>query len=437
MLQQTAERNLGKLVSPVKPRVLFRRIGNEWRICCTPDCAWATAWHLKRANLFRLGIIVFATISLSLTSVSSLYAGDQTQSKAVELDKLRQQINRLKEKLDQDYNRQGKLRVELRSTERAIGHIARSLKKLGAELKTQTKDLHVLERRRKVQLMDMRSQRQALAEQLRASYAMGRQSYLKLVLSQQNPSYVGRSLAYYRYFSQARTKRIKSIKQTLLAVEEMREAVENKANRLQKLYADHQLQKKALEKTYQKRKNVLARLNSKIHSREQRLKRMLEDERQLNLLLQNLQNALADIPPNVTGNKSFSVLKGKLRWPVAGRLKARFGSARKLGNMKWHGVLIEAQPGDDVRAISHGRVAFADWLRGFGLLIIVDHGDGYMSLYGHNQTLYKEAGDWVEAGEVIAGVGMSGGRQSSALYFEIRHNGRPTNPAKWCRRRKG
>jgi len=387
----------------------------------------------KVYKLLRLLVLAAITANFLVASQYAVAAADQAKAKAAELSKLRQQIRGLREKLDRDYSRQGKLRIELRSTERSIGRIARSLKKLADELKVQTKNLHILERKRKAQLVDVRAQREALTEQLRATYAMGRQGYLKMVLSQQNPADFGRSLAYYRYFNLARSKRIKAIEQSLDDLEKMRVAAETKTEELQKLYSNHEQQKKVLEETYRRRKRLLAKLSSEIRTKEQRLNALLEDERQLNQLLQNLQDALADIPPDVSGHKSFAVLKGKLRWPVNGRLKASYGSARNVGSMKWHGVLIEAQPGDDVRAISHGRVAFADWLRGFGLLIIVDHGDGYMSLYGHNQTLYKEVGDWVEAGEVIAGVGMSGGHQSSALYFEIRHNGKPTNPANWCR----
>jgi septal ring factor EnvC (AmiA/AmiB activator) len=132
-------------------------------------------------------------------------------------------------------------------------------------------------------------------------------------------------------------------------------------------------------------------------------------------------------------HQPFAKLRGRLNWPSRGKLITRYGSARKVGKLKWQGVNISAPEGTEVRAISHGRVAFSDWLRGFGLLTIIDHGDGYMSLYGGNQSLFKEVGDWVEAGEAIASVGNSGGRQDSALYFEIRHNGKPSNPLKWCR----
>ena len=140
-----------------------------------------------------------------------------------------------------------------------------------------------------------------------------------------------------------------------------------------------------------------------------------------------------DLPTEQGERKAFAGLRGKLKWPSRGRLANRYGSRRKEGKLKWQGVMIKAPEGTEVTAISHGRIAFSDWLRGFGLLTIIDHGDGYMSLYGGNQSLYKEVGDWVEAGDVIASVGNSGGHRETALYFEIRHNGKPTNPLKWCR----
>jgi septal ring factor EnvC (AmiA/AmiB activator) len=140
---------------------------------------------------------------------------------------------------------------------------------------------------------------------------------------------------------------------------------------------------------------------------------------------------LVDIPAEADGQQPFHSRKGKLRWPARGRLAQRFGAPRS-GGLRWRGVMIEAQEGGEVRAVSQGRIAFSDWMRGFGLLLIIDHGDGYMSLYGHNQTLYKEVGEWVDTGEVVALLGASGGRTESGLYFEMRHKGRPINPVHWC-----
>ncbi|NNG14001.1 MAG: peptidoglycan DD-metalloendopeptidase family protein, partial [Gammaproteobacteria bacterium] len=154
----------------------------------------------------------------------------------------------------------------------------------------------------------------------------------------------------------------------------------------------------------------------------------------LETLMEGLRDALADVPANAGQRKAFKSQRGRLRLPVRGKITANYGSRRKAGGFRWQGVMIRAKQGADVKAVSHGRVAFADWLRGFGLMVIVDHGDGYMSLYGHNESLYVETGDWVEAGDVVSAVGSSGGQKRAGLYFEIRANGKPTNPLRWCKR---
>ena len=148
----------------------------------------------------------------------------------------------------------------------------------------------------------------------------------------------------------------------------------------------------------------------------------------------SLGELLADIPQSPSDARPFKQQKGKLPWPTSGPFLATFGEPRKQGGLTWNGVLISAKHGTPVRAISHGRVAFADWLQGFGFITIIDHGEGYMSLYGHNETLVKQAGDWVDAGEVIATSGDSGGQPMPGVYFEIRSRGKPVNPSRWCSR---
>jgi len=148
-------------------------------------------------------------------------------------------------------------------------------------------------------------------------------------------------------------------------------------------------------------------------------------------LLEQLRKALSDIPPDIGDLQPFGKLLGKLSLPARGRISHHFGSRRSTGKLRWQGITIDASEGNEVRAIYHGRVAFADWLRNFGMLIIIDHGDGYMSLYAHNQALYRDVGEWVDQGDVIATIGNSGGQDQSGLYFEIRHNGTPADPSRW------
>ena len=182
----------------------------------------------------------------------------------------------------------------------------------------------------------------------------------------------------------------------------------------------------------QQKQLALDDIRRDIDSEGKQLSQLRKDERALKRILKSLTDLLSDIPGSLTNVKSFGQLKGQLPWPSGGKLTTRFGTARGDSGKRWSGVIIGTQRGDDVRAIARGRVAFSDWLRGYGLLLILDHGDGYMSLYGHNESVYRDTGEWVESGQVIASVGDSGGQHHTGLYFEIRRDGKPINPVKWC-----
>jgi len=239
-------------------------------------------------------------------------------------------------------------------------------------------------------------------------------------------------LAYFGYFSRARLAQIDDIRGTLLELENLQQSIEEKTRTLMTLQARQTAESEQLQKKKHARKDILARLTEELKNQGGELKRLKSDEHQLQELVYSLQELLSDIPADVSSDKPFKQLKGKLRWPTRGRLNQRFGAQRGNTGLTWQGVMIAAPEGGSVRAVSQGRVAFADWMRGFGLLLIIDHGDGYMSLYGHNQALYKEVGEWVDSGEVVATLGTSGGQSESALYFELRHKGRPINPLGWC-----
>ena len=367
-------------------------------------------------------------------------AADDNSAK---LERLRQQIHTLRSELDSDVQRKQGLQSRLRRTERHIGKVVALLKQLEYQLRQQQRELKKLQARRRGLQSDLHTQRVTLARQIRAAYAIGQQEYLKILLNQQDPSVVARTLTYYDYFHRARLARMQDINDSLAELRTVEKNIQRQAAALEKTRAEQRREKAQLEKTRQQRATLLTSLQRQIVAKGQRLSRMEEDERRLQRLLDSLATAPQEAPGSADGETALSLgsgehipfakLRGRLNWPSRGRLSTRYGSRRKVGKLKWQGVNIRAPEGTEVRAISHGRVAFADWLRGFGLLIIIDHGDGYMSLYGANQSLFKEVGDWVETGEVIASVGNSGGRQESALYFEIRHNGKPTNPLKWCR----
>ncbi len=375
--------------------------------------------------------ILFALILLLLAV--PLQAEDKAAKRA-ELQQLRERIAELQKQLQKVRNRYDELREDLRKSEQRIGALSRSIPRLGHELKQRRKRLDQLRGEERELQRSVAQQRGYLADQVRATYAMGRQEYLKILLNQESPATVGRVVTYYDYLNKARSERIDRLSETINRLEQVRLKVEEETRRMRALRDKQQQEKRDLENTRGEREAVVAKLKDEIGSQDQRLTSMLEDEQELKRLLNALADALEDIPAEAGNRKPFPSLKGKLHWPAAGPLLVSYGSPRKVGKLRWMGVMIGAGQGDEVKAISHGRVAFADWLRGYGMVIILDHGDGYMSLYGHNQSLYKETGDWVESGEVIATVGDSGGAERSGLYFEIRKNGKPTDPVRWCRR---
>lgn len=381
-------------------------------------------WH---NSLILLGTLLFL-LSPSLTTATD------RQSKESELKQLRERIGTLRSELGQVRDHYDKLRVELGDTERHIGRVSRNLAELERKLSGQQQRLNQLRKRQGRLERSVARQRDYLSGQIRAAYLMGRQEYFKILLNQEDPATLGRVTTYYDYLNRARSERIHEITATLQEMDEIKGEIIIETEGLRKLRDQRAREVQELEKSRKERSVVMKKLRSEINSKDKQLDQLLRDEKELQQLLQALSEALEDIPVESGERKPFGQLKGKLKWPSRGPLIARYGSIRKTGKLRWQGVMIKAKEGQEVKAVSHGRVAFADWLRGYGLLLIIDHGDGYMSLYGHNQSLFKETGDWVEAGEVIATVGNSGGFDKTALYFEIRHDGQPTNPGRWCKR---
>lgn len=390
---------------------------------------------MMRPKVFAAGLLRW----LPLVPVLILPAGvavsaapDAAQERA-RLEALRDTIGGLHARIRAKRGEQSQLSAALAEAEKTIGGLAGKLHRLESSLRTRrgrVDELHILRGRQQAELA---GQRLALARQVRSAYVMGRQERLKILLSQQDPSAVSRMMVYYDYLNRARAERMAVIRTQLERLAATEEKIVEGERELTLLLERQRQELSALEASQSARREVLARLNREIAGQDRELDRLKADERDLKVLIRGLEEALSDIPAGPALEQRFARLRGKLPWPAKGRIARRFGSA-KLGNLVWDGVMISAPEGGEVRAVHHGRVAFADWLRGFGLLMIVEHGDGYMTLYGHNQSLFKEAGDWVEANEPVALIGNSGGLQSSGVYFGIRHQGRAVNPAKWCRK---
>ncbi|MFM1855928.1 MAG: hypothetical protein RLZ83_1237 [Pseudomonadota bacterium] len=353
-----------------------------------------------------------------------------------QLELVRQRIAGLQQRMRAAEGEKHELTEQLQEAEQQIGRVARRLRVLAGQLQRQQQRLEELRRSEQAQLGQLDSERRELARQVRAAYVMGRQERLKILLNQQDPARVSRALTYYDYVNRARARRMADIQRRLEQLAATRDDIEREEGRLRGLQQTELAAQAALEQQQVARRFVLRALAAELLTQGEELERLRRDEGQLQRLLSEIEQALADIPDASPADESFDRRRGRLPWPAQGQLTASFNSP-KIGGLRWDGVMISAPEGREIRAVHHGRVAFADWLRGFGLLLIVDHGDGWMTLYGHNQSLFKEVGDWVEAGEPVALVGSSGGRESAGVYFGIRHQGKPVNPAEWCQRPRG
>ena len=272
--------------------------------------------------------------------------------------------------------------------------------------------------------------------QIRSAYIMGRTEKLKLFLNQQDPARFNRMVVYYGYLNRDRMVKLKLARQALQNLTYLEDKQKKVISKLQQLAEQKQVEQAKLENVKKERTVLLTKLNEGQKARQQKLGLLKRRESELRKLIQSLQTDHLDDSFSTTSDKPFALQKGKLIWPVQGKLSRKFASSGVVS--KRGGVLIEAREGSAVHSIANGRVVYADWLKGYGLLIIIDHGKGYMTLYAFNQSLYKEVDEQVKQGDVIATVGKSGGRDSAGLYFAIRKKGKPLNPVRWCRKiRKG
>lgn len=382
-----------------------------------------------------------ALLALLLTAcllpLSQAGEEDDLEAKTRRLNQVKSRIESLNRVLRTTENQRDEQSQVLRKTEQKIGLITRRIRVTDQSLQRQKRQLAELEAERADARLKLDNHQSSLERQIRAAYAMGRQEKVKILLNQQDPAVVSRIMVYYDYFNVARISQMERIEVSLRELSRIEREITQEELRLQQLQAKNNNERQQLEAVQRGRTEIVAKLNRKLKDQGQELDDLKDDENQLTSLISNIQQVLSDLPLDPAAHEPFRSRKGKLLWPSSGRLVASFGSRREVGKLTWDGVMIAAPEGREVRAIHHGRVAFADWLRGFGLLLIIDHGDGFMSLYGHNQSLFKETGEWVEPGEVVAQVGSSGGRTRSGIFFGIRHNGEPLNPKRWCRRITG
>ncbi|WP_284295409.1 murein hydrolase activator EnvC family protein [Thalassotalea loyana] len=369
---------------------------------------------------------------LALSSLSALVPfvtyGDDKASTNQQLDDVKKAIAKQQAALKESNKQRAKILKQLRQDDIAIAQVAKSLNNTQQSLK-QTSIKIVELKKEQQQLSQQKLQQESLlAKQLRAAYSSGQHDYLKLLLNQEKTSDVQRTLKYYQYLNDARVEEIEAFEATIAKLINVTEQQQAESEKLQALKATQLDQQSALKQQKSKRSESIKELNKSIESDGDKLKRLQREEESLVAALAELEK-LSRKAAELNG---LSKLKKKLTWPVKGRHLNRFGT-KKQGYLKWKGVMIATPVGRTVSTIHSGTVLFADWLKGYGLVIVIDHGDGYMSLYGHNQTLLRNVGDRVEPGEPISLAGQSGGRAESGLYFEIRHKGKAVNPRLWCK----
>ena len=359
---------------------------------------------------------------------------DLTQIKERELEEVRQQISRLKQSMDKRAVDRDRITGELQKAEVKISATHIYLQELQRQRDYSQKTKAELDTRLEVRMAELDEESRQLAAQARAAYTSGQQERIKLLLNQHDPATLGRVMTYYRYLSEFRGQNIETVNGHIRDLGDLRQQAAAEDKRLAGLARARSVELTTLDNAQEERQGLLAALHSRIEQEGAEIDRLSAQEQDLARLITELTSILSDYP--ITSEESFSDLKGRFTWPVAGTLLHDFGQPRADGRLKWNGVVVVAPRGREIRAIYHGRVIFSDWLAGMGLLVIVDHGEGYMTLYGYNETILKTVGDWVAPGDVIATVGDSGGQINAGLYFEIRHGTRPLNPGSWVSKQR-
>jgi len=382
------------------------------------------------APLAALALALMVLGSAPLPGAPAVHPEADARKAEAELQAVKSEIERIGREVSAEQVERDRLTQELRTSELSVGRLRDALSGVRRERAERAARRAALAAEQQVREAEVQHNRAALAGQLRAAYLIGRQEPLKLLLNQKDPALAGRMFAYYSYFGRARAGQIKLIEDDLQRLAQLDGELAAEDQQLAQLEKQQRAQLHELEQARTQRSHVLASLETQSHTRAQNLERLHSQQAGLEKLLRELRTAMERFP--LEGNDAFAHLRGKLAWPVSGHLVARFGDAR-AGGVHWDGVLVATERGAPVKAVCQGRVIYADWLPGLGLLTIVDHGDGYLSLYGHNERLYKAAGEPVAAGEALAAAGDSGGSSRPELYFEIRKAGKPVDPRPWFR----
>jgi septal ring factor EnvC (AmiA/AmiB activator) len=379
--------------------------------------------------------LVLFTLLLALPAFAQDSGGELAKIKERELEQVRDKISDLKKSMDKSASDRDRLTAGLQVAEVEISEKRIRLKELERERDFSTRRKAKLDEQLARREAELDEEAEELAEQVLAAYMSGSQEKIKLLLNQRDPATIGRLMAYYGYLNDYRSQNIEVVTAAIRELAKLRSEVAAEEARIGELAKARYDELSKLGRAQEKRQALLTRLKDKISGEGLEVERLAAQEEDLSRLIAELTSILSDYP--ISSEAPFTSHKGRLTWPVAGTLTHDFGQPRASGQLKWNGVVLAAPRGREVRSVYHGRVEFADWLAGLGLLVIVNHGEGYMTLYGYNETILKNTGDWVAPGDVIATIGDSGGQAQPGLYFEIRKGAEPINPRRWITRRPG
>ena len=377
-----------------------------------------------------LGIVSVLTLGMTL-SLSSLSVADDHQQ--ARLDNLKRSITSLEKKLIASDKEKNSLQSELKKVEIEASQINHNLRQLRKKITGFERKLSSLDKQEAELQNDIALQSGAIVDQISAAYKLGNQEPIKLLLNQEDPQKIARVFKYYGYFLQARTEKIQRYMTDVDKLSKVIENINSQKLELTKSRAELESGQRKLRGQVKKRSDTLSKLQASLRTDKKKHGSLKKERGRLEEILSAVEEAVIDmkLPKNY---QPFVSRKGKLKWPLKGRVAHSYGSPRS-GELRWEGWLISAKAGAAVNAVHNGRVVFSNYLRGFGLLIILDHGDGYMTLYAHNQELLKDTGDWVQSSETVARAGDTGGLSKPALYFEIRKQGKPADPKSWLGRR--
>jgi murein hydrolase activator len=400
---------------------------------------------LKPTRQFFTGLsILFLLFSQSIS-----FANQKADAAKKDISGIKEKINTIEKKLNQTKAKQDDVADALKKSETAISATNKKLYEFQQAQKENEYKLNTLKKESARINEQLHEQKKKLSELLYQQYTQGNQSYIRLILESKSPSQIARDLRYQSYIGQAHTKLINSMQSNLDEIKVLDTKTTETLQKVAELKEQQEEEREILEKEKLEKKSVLKKLSKEIAEQRGQIVKLKRDEKRLSSLVQKLariakqqkqtkkaesQNSIArnqQTPDSRYAGKKFALLKGKLKLPVIGEVMNSFGNKRKDGGLTWKGLFIRAEEGAPVKSVASGRVVFAEWMRGFGNLVIIDHGSGYMSLYGNNQTILKNVGKDVTAGDTIALVGNTGGNQSNGLYYELRNKSVPFDPLKW------